>query len=153
MAGPGATGSNWDWDHNNQLPSYLNSLIPTMGDTLLGSGACWSHSMGLIQAVGETVLEVAIAITRIGEALIKGLGHLFGAPFHPECKILGGLKFTLLSVPAYIIYNAFVLPYVVVAQAIKLVAYPLWALASPNSLNDFVHTPSFPAQLFDKIMS
>lgn len=143
----------WNWTEVGQLSSFLKTSIPGMGNDLLNSGACWSHGMGLVHAIGETVLEVSVMVALVTEPIIKGLGNLFGSPFHSQCQAGRGLGFLIITIPMVMVFEAVYLPYIAIAQAIKLVVYPLWALADPKGLNDFVQTDPFPKQLFDKMLS
>lgn len=67
-----------------------------------------------------SLLNLAKAVSNIGETLIKGLANIFGSPFSEQCKFSKGVKQIFLQLPGHIIHSALQLPLETVFEVLTI---------------------------------
>lgn len=83
---------------------------------------------GLPIALSFSLLELARAVSIIGEAFIKGIANIFGAPFSNKCEFLKGIKQIVFQFPIHLIIAAIWWPMETIGTTILT---PLSMLISP----------------------
>lgn len=73
------------------------------GIEYLGKKSQWTGLLALPAAVGYLSLDIIKIVTFIGEAVIKGLAHLFGSPFNPNCSAKKAVCILLCCLPISIV--------------------------------------------------
>lgn len=58
-------------------------------------------------SVASSLVSLSAKVSTVGEAFIKGLANIFGAPFSKKCSAMTGLKQLTLQLPAHVLALVF----------------------------------------------
>ena len=95
-----------------------------------------TRSIGLPLALCSSLLDLAQAVSTIGELLIKGIANIFGSPFSEKCKCLNGVKQIFAQLPGNIVYTGLTWP---LNTAGDLLYTPIAMLFYPTSVLEYKH--------------
>jgi len=89
-----------------------------------------ARCIGLPLAFYSSLLDLAQAVSTIGELIIKGIANICGSAFLKECDFKKGVKQLFLQLPCHIIYKAIKWP---LGTAFDLLSTPITMLICPTS--------------------
>jgi hypothetical protein len=89
----------------------------------------WVRLTGPGVGLASGLMTIAKRVAIIGEAIIKGVGNLFGAPFSKQCSLKHGLANIFLVLPA----NILCLPFSITSAVVGLFSKTIFMACNPKS--------------------
>ena len=122
----------WEW---NTL--QCNTIDRMLTDKLqhFYFESCKTHHASLVYipyTLTHAAKDTVIAVAKVVEPIIKGLGNIFGCLFHKDCSLLQGLTFIIVQTPCHLV-EAAKLPLTLICHAIRLVTMPIYLVL--NQIN------------------